>query len=198
VPADIVAGMLSFPLAGGRRLRLLEESDAEELHHLIQANRTRLARWMAWAVDHATVAQTVEFISASRRQLDENGGFQMALVADEAIIGMIGLHTIDWQNRATSIGYWLSEDAEGRGAMTDAVRTLTEHAFSHWGLVRVEIRADVQNERSRAIPERLGFQLEGTMRQAYRISGERYSDDAVYAMLAADWAAAQRRDTSSR
>jgi ribosomal-protein-serine acetyltransferase len=194
----MVAGMLSFPLAGGRRLRLLEESDAEELHGLIEANRTRLERWMAWAVDHATIAQTLEFIRAARRQLDENRGFQMAIVAEGSIIGMVGFHGIDWQNRATSIGYWLSEHAEGRGAMTDAVRTLTGHAFSELGLNRVEIRSDVQNGRSRAIPERLGFQLEGTLRQAYRISGERYSDDALYAVLAADWAAAQRRETSSR
>jgi len=190
--------MLSFPLAGGRRLRLLEESDAEELHELIEANRARLERWMAWAVDHATVAQTLEFIRAARRQLEENGGFQMALVADDAIIGMIGFHAIDWQNRATSLGYWLREEAEGRGAMTDAVRALTDHAFGEWRLNRVEIRADVHNHRSRAIAERLGFQLEGTLRQAYRISGELYSDDAVYAMLAADWPVAQRRETSSR
>ena len=52
--------------------------------------------------------------------------------------------------------------------------------------MRVEIRADVENLASRAIPERLGFQLEGVMRQSYRVVGERYSDDAVYSLLASD------------
>ena len=70
--------------------------------------------------------------------------------------------------------------------------------YRHWGLTRVEIRMDVENARSRAVAERLGFRYEGTLHQAYRIEGERYSDDAVYAMLASQWGAAQRRDTSSR
>jgi ribosomal-protein-serine acetyltransferase len=190
--------MPSFTLTSGRHLRPLEERDAEELHALIEANRPRLARWMSWAAGHETVGQTLEFIRATRRQIAEDDGLQVALVAEGRIAGMAGFHAIDWQNRATSLGYWLGEREEGRGTMTSAVRTLTEHAFAEWGLNRVEIRADVENARSRAIPERLGFQQEGVLRQSYRICGERYSDDAVYAMLAADWEAAQRRETSSR
>jgi ribosomal-protein-serine acetyltransferase len=190
--------MPTFTLARGRLLRLLDESDAAELHELIERDRSRLARWMAWAVDHQTPEQTLEFIRETRRQASADDGLQTALVADGRIVGMVGFHAIDWQNRATSLGYWLSEEEEGQGTMTDAVRALTEHAFGRWGLNRVEIRADVENTRSRAIPERLGFRHEGTLRQSYRISGDRYSDDAVYAMLAAEWPAAQRRETSSR
>jgi ribosomal-protein-serine acetyltransferase len=186
-----------FALEGGRHLRPLEERDAEELHALIESNRSRLARWMAWAAEHETAEQTREFIRTTRRQIAENDGLQLALIAEGRIAGMAGFHAIDWQNRATSLGYWLAEQEEGQGTMTNAVRALTEHAFGDWGLNRVEIRADVENTRSRAIPERLGFQHEGTLRQSYRVSGERYSDDAVYGMLAADWPA-QRRETSSR
>jgi ribosomal-protein-serine acetyltransferase len=91
------------------------------------------------------------------------------------------------RNRAASLGYWLSEDEEGRGTMTDPVRALVAHSFTQWKLNRVEIRADVENVRSRAIPERLGFRQEGILRQAYRVSEDRYSDDAVYSMLASEW-----------
>ncbi|HEY4427278.1 MAG TPA: GNAT family protein [Solirubrobacteraceae bacterium] len=191
-------GVPSFALGDGRALRPLEDDDATELHALIEANRPRLARWMAWAAGHETAAQTLEFIRSTQRQMAGNHGLQLALTVDRAIAGMVGFHAIDWQNRATSLGYWLAEEHEGRGTMTSAVRVLTQHAFGHWGLNRVEIRADIENERSRAIPERLGFRHEGTLRQSYRIAGERYSDDAVYAMLAADWPGAQRRETSSR
>jgi ribosomal-protein-serine acetyltransferase len=55
-----------------------------------------------------------------------------------------------------------------------------------WNLHRVEIQAAVDNRRSRAIPERLGFREEGVRREAERI-GERYNDLAVYAMLASEW-----------
>jgi ribosomal-protein-serine acetyltransferase len=190
--------MLWLAVSDGNHLRLLQESDAEELHRLIEMNRARLARWMAWAAEHQTPEQTLSFIRATRRQIAENDGFQAALVEDGRIIGVAGFPGIDWQNRATSLGYWLSQTEEGRGTMTRAVGALAEHAFSQWGLNRVEIRADVENVRSRAIPERLGFTREGTLRQAYRIGGDRYSDDVVYSMLAADWAAARSRETASR
>ena len=75
---------------------------------------------------------------------------------------------------------------QGRGTMTRAVRTMVDHAFRSMGLHRVVITAAVHNDRSRAIPRRLGFVHEGTLRQAVRV-GERYFDDAVYAMLAEDW-----------
>jgi RimJ/RimL family protein N-acetyltransferase len=51
--------------------------------------------------------------------------------------------------------------------------------------IRVEIRAAPENARSRAIPERLGFTQEGTLRQVERV-GDRYLDNVVYAMLAED------------
>jgi ribosomal-protein-serine acetyltransferase len=109
----------------------------------------------------------------------------MAIVEDGAIVGTIGFHRIDWENRATSIGYWIARSAQGRGTVTLAVRALVDHAFTSWGLHRIEIRAATANRRSRAIPERLGFCQEGTLREAGRV-GERYHDLVVYAMLASD------------
>ncbi len=177
-----------FELPKGQRLRVLEESDAQELHALIEANRAYLARWMPWAPRQG-LEDTSEFIASTRRQLADGDGLQAALLADAAIIGVAGYHGVDWPNRATSIGYWLAETAQGRGAMTHAVRALVEHALGTWKLNRVEIRADVENLRSCAIAERLGFELEGTLRQAQRV-GERYRDQVVYAVLAEDWISA--------
>lgn len=101
---------------------------------------------------------------------------------------MIGYHAVDWANRSTRIGYWLAEEHQGQGTMTEAVRLLVDHALSVWGLNRVEIRAALENRRSRAIPERLGFCEEGTRREAERVGG-RYLDSVAYSMLAVDWKA---------
>ncbi len=70
--------------------------------------------------------------------------------------------------------------------MTAAARALIEHAFSVWGLHRVEIRAGAENHRSQAVARRLGFAQEGVLRHAERV-GDRYVDHAVYAMLSDDW-----------
>jgi ribosomal-protein-serine acetyltransferase len=99
---------------------------------------------------------------------------------------VIGYHTVDWSNRSTRIGYWLDEGHQGGGTMTAAVRLLVDHALTVWRLNRVEIRAAMENRRSRAIPERLGFREEGVHRQAEQVGG-RYLDSVAYSMLAADW-----------
>ena len=70
--------------------------------------------------------------------------------------------------------------------MTRAVRAVVEHAVSVWKLNRIEIRAAVGNVRSRAIPQRLGFHEEGTLREAERV-GDAYLDIVVYSMLGSEW-----------
>ena len=102
------------------------------------------------------------------------------------MVGVIGYPAVEWDNRATSLGYWLAEEFRGRGTMTEAARVLIDHALGAWDLNRVEIRVATENRPSRGIPERLGFQQEGTLRRAQRI-GSRYVDLVVYSMLAPDW-----------
>jgi ribosomal-protein-serine acetyltransferase len=172
-------------LSGACALRVLDVADVDELYALIDANRSYLAKWLPWAADQ-TRAGTLQFIGATRRQMADNDGFQSAIVDRGRIVGVIGFHGIDWQHRSTSLGYWLAEGAQGSGTMTRAVRAMVNHALRVWGLNRVEIRASVENDRSRALIERLGFQYEGAARQAFRLA-DGYHDDAVYSMLAADW-----------
>jgi ribosomal-protein-serine acetyltransferase len=177
-------GPMRLSITRSSHLRLLDERDGTELHALIDANRAHLSRWMPWAAEQSS-ADTVAFIQKAKKQLAENAGFQAAVIYEDSIIGVAGYHGVDWSNRSTSIGYWLAEAHQGKGTMTRAVRVLTEHALSAWELNRIEIRAAVENSRSRAIPERLGFHREGTLREAERVGG-RYLDLALYAMLATD------------
>jgi ribosomal-protein-serine acetyltransferase len=177
--------MTRLQLADACWLRPLEESDASELHALVDANRAYLSRWMPWALSQSA-DDTLAFIRGTRRQLAENNGFQAAIVCDGGIVGVVGFHAVDWTHRRTSIGYWLGEKHQGKGTMTRAVEALVEHALRTWKLNRVEVRVAPENRRSRAILERLGFCEEGILRQAERI-GERYLDSVVYAMLAPDW-----------
>lgn len=180
--------MLRFDLLDDCHLRLLEESDADELYGLIEANRAYLARWMPWASGQ-TREGTLQFIRQTRRQVAGNNGLQTAIVRGGRIVGVVGFHGVDWADRATSIGYWLDERQQGSGIMTRAVRALVDHALLEWRLNRVEIRAAPENQRSRAIAERLGFREEGVLREAERV-GDRYLDNVVYGMLASEWPAA--------
>jgi ribosomal-protein-serine acetyltransferase len=115
----------------------------------------------------------------------DGSGYSRAIVTADALAGIVGI-TVDRANRSAAIGYWLDEASGGMGVMTAAVAAVVEDGFRRYRLMRVEIRADVENVTSRAIAERLGFHLEGVMRQSYRVVEERYSDDAVYSLLASD------------
>jgi len=178
--------VLPHRLPGGCELRLLEEADAEELFALVDGNRAYLSRWMPWTPHTAGPQHTLAFIRETRRQAAADNGFQAAIVRDGRIVGMAGFHAVDWEARSTSIGYWLAEEEQGAGTMTEAVRALVDHAFGAWGLARVEIRAAVENARSRAVAERLGFAEEGVRPDA-EVVADRTVDHAVYGMTAAAW-----------
>jgi ribosomal-protein-serine acetyltransferase len=179
--------MVRHELPGGYALRLLEESDADELFSVVDANRDHLARWMPWVRGERSPDDVLPFIRSTRRQIADNDGLQTAIIDPTgAIVGMVGFHGVDWANRRTSIGYWLARTEQGRGTMTEAVRALVDHAFGTWGLNRVAIEAAVDNARSRAVPERLGFREEGVLREVERVDG-RMLDHVVYSMLGADW-----------
>jgi ribosomal-protein-serine acetyltransferase len=179
--------MLRRELPGGYGLRLLEESDAQELYDLIDANREHLLPWMPWVPGHHSAEDVLPFIRLTRQQIADNDGLQTAIVDPKGrIVGMIGVHGVDWRNASTSIGYWMSREEQGRGTMTAAVRAYVDHAFGTWKLNRVTILAAAANARSRAIPERLGFHEEGTLREVERV-GDHRLDGVVYSVLAADW-----------
>ena len=178
--------MLRHDLPGGASLRLFEESDADALFALTDRNREYLQEWLPWVPATRSAQSSLEFIRLTRRQVADNDGLALAIVRDGAVVGVAGYHRVDWANRSTTLGYWLAAAEQGRGTMTEAVRALVDHAFGPWALERVEILAAVDNARSRAVPERLGFQHEGLRRHA-ELVGDRFLDLAVYAMLAADW-----------
>ncbi|PQO26071.1 RimJ/RimL family protein N-acetyltransferase [Blastopirellula marina] len=182
--------MFSYQLDTNLRLELLTRQHAPELYNAVNENRQHLSPWMPWVATTQSVADVESFIATTRQQMAENNGFQTAIRAGQEIVGVIGMHKIDWPNRSTSLGYWLAEKHQGQGIMTKACSAYITHAFTELDLHRLEIRCATENTRSRAIPQRLGFTQEGTIRSAESIDG-RYLDHVVYGLLASEWQARQ-------
>jgi ribosomal-protein-serine acetyltransferase len=154
---------------------------------VIERDRPMLAAWLPWAAGQ-TLRSTGEFIRSARRQGDEDVALEAAIVQDGAIVGTIGLSRVIHAHGFANLGYWLASDAQGRGTVTLAAAAMIEWALrGPWQLHRIEVRAGVENVRSRAVPERLGFTFEGVSRGAERI-GDRWLDHAVYGLLADEWA----------
>jgi ribosomal-protein-serine acetyltransferase len=171
-----------------RALRLRDPTlaDAEELFAVIDANRNYLARWLPWALQVKTVEDERNWIRARRAPGAEDAEMALLIVASGAIAGGLGISGLASPNRAAEIGYWLAEPLQGRGLVTRCCRAAMEYSFEARRMNRLQIRAAVDNTRSRAIPERLGFVFEGIQRQAVLVNGA-FQDLAVYSMLASEW-----------
>ncbi|MBE3560457.1 MAG: GNAT family N-acetyltransferase [Ktedonobacteraceae bacterium] len=178
--------LLHFALDKDITLRVLSEDDAPALFDLVNRNRAHLRQWLPWVDATRTVEDEVQFVRASLQQYEQNNGPTCAIWYRGQIAGTIGYHGIDWTNRKVEIGYWLGEAFQGKGLMTKACRRLITYAFADLGLNRVEIRCAVENKRSRAIPERLGFTQEGICRQAGLLY-DHYVDLVLYGLLASEW-----------
>lgn len=178
--------MFTYQVDDKTTLAMVEVRDADELFALVDSSRMYLREWLPWVDANLSIGETVSFLEAAQRQYSRGEGFQCCIRHRDKIVGIIGLHRVDRFHKQTEIGYWLAEEFQGRGIMTACCRALVDFAFREYKLHRVEIRAAVENTKSRAIPERLGFTLEGTLREAEWVN-DRFVDGAVYAMLAPDW-----------
>jgi len=168
------------------QLGLFERDDVAALHALVVAHHGHLAPWLPWA-QAPTLAGTRGFVEGrALPAIAEADGLEAGIWWRGRLVGSIGIHGVQRQPLRGSIGYWLAADAQGRGVVTRAVRALLAKAFEDLGFERVDVRADVANARSRAVPERLGFAFEGVLRRA-ACDGRRYVDHAVYGLLREEW-----------
>jgi ribosomal-protein-serine acetyltransferase len=167
------------------KLRLLHIFDAEELYELVNVNRIYLRQWMPWLDSTNNVADIENFIKSTLQQFANNEGFAAAICENERIIGIIGLNRIDRDNRIGYIGYWLAASYQGKGIMTNSCQMLINYAFKTLDLNRLVITCATENQRSRAIPLRLGFTHEGISRNAEWLC-DRFVDHDIYSLLASD------------
>lgn len=84
------------------------------------------------------------------------------------------------------IGYWIRADKAGQGLCTEATAALTRAVFELTDIERIEIRVDPANEASRAIPRKLGYLEEATLRQRLRYPEVR--DVVLYTLFREDFA----------
>jgi ribosomal-protein-serine acetyltransferase len=167
-------------------LRQLSEDDAVSLFAVIDRNRLFLRQWLPWLDTSQVPQDTLYFIRTTLDQFANNDGFAAGIHYKDSVVGTIGFHKVDWLNRSVEIGYWLSEDYQGKGIVTKACKAFIDYAFGEWGLHRIQIRCAVGNTKSCKIPERLGFVKEGLQRQAEFLY-DHYVDLNVYGMLEDEW-----------
>jgi N-acetyltransferase len=96
--------------------------------------------------------------------------------------------------QAVEIGWtWLAPEAQRTAVNTEAKRLMLAHAFERWGVLRVSLKTDERNLRSRAAIERLGARLDGILRANMPASDGGVRNTAYYSLLASEWPAVRAR-----
>jgi ribosomal-protein-serine acetyltransferase len=194
MPSDLAAPQLPaappmLELDDGLFLRHLTLGDAPLVYATIDAHRAFLRRWLPWVDPTRSVADTIHFIEESAGRRAAGVALVYGIWHDLEFCGVVDLHAIDPANGSAQIGYWLKEDAQGRGLITYSCAALLGVAFEILGLERVEIRCGTENHRSASVPKRLAFTEEGVLRHAQRL-GEGFVDLRLFSLLAEEYRAA--------
>jgi len=174
----------------GTRLSLVPVA-AEHLDDLLVVNGdeqvTRFVPYATW-----TCREDGERWLARMTALVEGGTAHQLVLRrklDARVVGTLLLFKFDEQSRRIELGYALGRSCWGLGLMQEAVTAACRHAFGAMELRRVEAEVNPVNEASCSLLTRVGFVLEGTLRQRWTAKGSTY-DTNIYGLLADEWRAA--------
>jgi ribosomal-protein-serine acetyltransferase len=165
-------------------LKELAAADAQVIFGTIDAQRSYLGEWLPFVPLTTDVSFTEAFVNTYVGSPRNNPTFTIWYKG--AFAGLIGFKDSDYDNEKTEIGYWLSEAFQHKGIVTLACQKLIEFAFDELQMNRIQIKVAEANTKSRSIPERLGFCLEGIERCGEKHANG-YFDLCVYSLLKSEY-----------
>ena len=180
---------LPMPITTPRLLlRPPQSGDGIALNAAVLESYDNIRHTMPWAKERPSLEESEEFVrqSAANWILKKDDEPYLPLLIfskkDNILVGATGYHHVIWEVPCLETGYWIRNQCAGQGYMTEAVNAITRYAIKQLQMKRVAITCDIDNVRSKKIPERLGFQLEGTLK-ANRVKPltEEVSDTVIFA-----------------
>lgn len=170
-------------------LRCWNPEDAPLLKAAIDASVEHLRPWMPWVQQEpeelAAKAQRLRQMR-SKFDLDQDYVYGIFNHDERQVLGGTGLHTRVGHN-ALEIGYWIHVDHINQGLATEISAALTKVAFEVNKVQRIEIHCDPGNFASAAVPRKLGYTHEATLRQRTVGSDGRPSDSMIWTLLASEY-----------
>jgi RimJ/RimL family protein N-acetyltransferase len=125
---------------------------------------------------------------------DQAAGKSLPFVTVEqkkgVVVGSTRFGNIDAINRKAEIGWtWINPEWQRTAVNTEAKLLMLTHAFEIWGCIRVELKTDANNERSRNAIARIGGVEEGILRNHMITETGRYRDSVYFSIIESDWQA---------
>lgn len=187
----------SLPIIDGSRIRLrrVTEDDVDSIYRIF-SNPEVMRYWSTPPLpDREAATKLVEEIhDGFRRRVMMKWG--VARQSDDQIIGTTTLFNLDFNHRRCEVGYGLDRAEWGKGYMQEALHALLEYAFNVLNLHRIEADVDPRNAGSIKTVSKLGFRLEGYLRERWQVSGE-IQDALFFGLLRPEWDRLQRASEKS-
>ncbi|NCA72823.1 MAG: N-acetyltransferase [Sphingobacteriia bacterium] len=152
------------------------------------AGRREVADTMI-SIPHPFSTEDAEHYVGSRveaMQLGHGAAFTLRTHAPKAFVGFAELRDIDREHSLAELSFWLAVESRGRGYMAEALAAVLRYAFVDLDLNRVYAYHMVSNPTSGRVLSRLGFQMEGLLRQRVRKWGL-FEDVVLQALLRSEW-----------
>jgi RimJ/RimL family protein N-acetyltransferase len=165
-------------------IRCYSPSDVQMLADSVRENVEHLKPWMLWVyVEPEPIEEKEKRVQRFRGEFDLGQDFIYGIFNSEEtrLLGGTGLHTRLGESQL-EIGYWIHKDFVNQGLVTESTSALIKVAFEVLHLHRLEIHCDPGNFASAAIPRKLGFTHEGTLRGKTRFL-DHWSDSMIWGLL---------------
>jgi RimJ/RimL family protein N-acetyltransferase len=145
-----------------------------------------------WTIDDITTKDQmrdyVETALEERRRMTSLP-FVTREIASGTIVGSTRFGNIDVANRKAEIGWtWINPAWQRTYVNTEAKLLMLTHAFETWKCIRVELKTDALNEKSRNAILRIGAKFEGIFRQHMITGTGRLRDTAYFSIIDKEWA----------
>lgn len=163
-----------------------KSGDGSIINEAIKESINELKDWLPFAqtipsVEDTEVSWREAYISFLKR---ESLRYLIFHKETNDFIGVTSFEGLDWDIPKCHIGYWINTNHSGNGYMLEAVNELTELGLNQLNFKRIEVRCESTNIKSRSIPEKLGFKLEGILEnEDLSANGERLTDTCIYAKV---------------
>jgi ribosomal-protein-alanine N-acetyltransferase len=165
-------------------LREILPSDAADWHRYLSDPRVN-EYTSAPEMSVSDVEGLIEMFATHYR---DNTQIRWAITENDRMIGDCGYNVFHSRDSRAEIGYGLSAEYWRHGIMTDALTVIIAYGFSHLDLNKIEATVNVNNARSAGLLRKLGFQLEGTLRD-YRNRRGVFGDALFFGLLRREWRA---------
>jgi ribosomal-protein-alanine N-acetyltransferase len=142
---------------------------------------------------YTSVEQAHKLIESMARAVDNGTGIHWAitLAGDDRLIGKCGYNEWRKEHRRGDICYMLARDFWGQGIVSEALRAMLDYGFDRMNLHSVEAGVTPGNDASTRMLERLGFRLEGHLRESFWAE-DRFVDSLIYSLLRQEWESAEQ------